>query len=72
MKSLKAGDVVNLERALLFSSNLGGHLVQGHIDSVGTVLGIERVGSAWNLKVEFSEKLAPFMIEKGSIAIDGI
>ena len=70
---LRAGDPVNLERPLTLSSRLGGHLVQGHVDGVGTVTGSERdpAGGAW-LTVETPEDLRPYLVEKGSVCVDGV
>jgi len=68
---LEAGAPVNLERALAADGRLGGHLVQGHVDGVGTV---ERVTphEAWTVvAIAAEERLAPYLVEKGSIAIDG-
>jgi riboflavin synthase len=70
---LGAGDPVNLERPLTLSSRLGGHLVQGHVDGVGTVTGSERdpAGGAW-LTVETPEGLRRYLVEKGSVCLDGV
>ncbi len=69
---LKMGDKVNLERALRLSDRLGGHLVTGHIDGVGRILQIERRESFFLLKLSLPKSLRPFIVEKGSIAVDGI
>lgn len=70
---LAEGDPVNLERPLTLSSRLGGHLVQGHVDDVGEVVGFERTGDggAW-LTVRAPAGLARYLIEKGSVCIDGV
>src|SRR5262245_46317513 len=70
--TLSPGDPVNLERAATLASRLGGHLVQGHVDGVGTVLS-RRADEHWEL-VTFSlpPDLARYVVEKGSIAVDGI
>jgi len=68
----KAGDRVNLERALRLGDRLGGHLVTGHVDGLG-VLKERREGPEHvQLTVELPESLAPLVIEKGSIAVDGV
>lgn len=70
---LRPGDPVNLERALTLASRLGGHLVQGHVDGVGEVTGIERDpdgGTLLTLRVP--EGLLRYVVEKGSIAVDGV
>jgi riboflavin synthase len=70
---LREGDPVNLERPLTLSSRLGGHLVQGHVDGVGEVTVIERGpdGGAW-LTVSAPAELGRYLVEKGSICVDGV
>lgn len=70
---LSEGDPVNLERPLTLSSRLGGHLVQGHVDGVGEVTGIERSpdGGAW-LTVRAPEEVRRYLVHKGSVCVDGI
>jgi riboflavin synthase len=70
---LRAGDPVNLERPLTLSSRLGGHLVQGHVDGVGEVVGLEptREGGAW-LGIRAPAELPRYLIEKGSVCVDGV
>jgi riboflavin synthase len=66
------GVPVNLERAALVGGRLGGHIVQGHIDGTGTVLAV-RPGDAWRVvRFSLSDALAPLVVDKGSIAIDGV
>lgn len=69
---LVAGDPVNLERSVRASDRLGGHLVQGHVDGVGTLL--DRTPSEhWELvRVGLPDRLARYVAEKGSIAVDGV
>lgn len=70
---LPIGSPVNLERALRLGDRLGGHLVSGHIDSVAAVLSFTRCADGdFELVVELPELLAPEVVEKGSIAIDGV
>jgi riboflavin synthase len=66
--SLEAGDPVNLERPVTLLSRLGGHLVQGHVDGVGTVQGREE----GIMTISLPEALRPYVVEKGSIAVDGV
>ncbi len=68
----KPGDRVNLERALSVGSRLGGHFVQGHVDGVGTVLAVTPEGETTRWRFSVPGGLAAFIVEKGSIAIDGI
>jgi len=70
--TLQPGSRVNLERALTLSSHLGGHLVQGHIDGVGSILEINNVGIAHIYRVKAPAELMKYIVAKGSIAIDGI
>jgi riboflavin synthase len=70
--SVEAGERVNLERPLKFEARLGGHFVLGHVDGMGTVARIEPAGDCYWLEVDVPTELAPFLIQKGSIAIDGI
>jgi riboflavin synthase len=69
---LKKGDRVNLERALRLSDRLGGHWVTGHIDGVGRILQKEKQGDFFWLRISSPESLRAFIVEKGSIAVDGI
>lgn len=69
---IKQGDKVNLERALRLSDRLGGHLVQGHVDGIGKILKIERHQRYWLIRIGINQALFHYIIEKGSIAVDGI
>lgn len=69
---LEAAHEVNLEKSLRLSDRLGGHLVQGHVDGVGTVVGFEDVGGSWRLEVEAPAPLAKYIALKGSISVDGV
>ncbi len=68
----KPGRVVNLERALTLSSRLGGHIVQGHVDFTGNVKKISKDSQGVELDISVPEKDMKFIVEKGSIAVDGI
>ncbi len=72
LKFLKVNDIVNLERALALGDRLGGHLVQGHIDTVSTVREIRKTETDFILEINMKSDIRKFMIKKGSIAIDGI
>ncbi len=72
LKSLAVGHPVNLERALTLSSRLGGHMMSGHVDGVGRVKHIETEDIATKMTIQVSPKLTRYMIEKGSIGVDGI
>lgn len=71
-KKIKVGDRVNIERALMLNGRLDGHLVSGHVDCIGTVRGRKPVGNATIITIEVPPSLSPYIIEKGSIAVDGI
>jgi riboflavin synthase len=72
LKSLKSGDKVNLEKSLRLNSLLGGHLVLGHVDGIGKIQ--ERVSkdSSIQFGVEIGAELSRYIVEKGSVAVDGI
>lgn len=70
--SIGVGHRANLERALRASDRLGGHLVQGHIDGLGTVIEVRQDGDAWLIDVEVPAGLVPVCIPLGSITIDGV
>ena len=69
---LKEGDVVNLERCLRPDSRLDGHFVQGHVDATGRVLSITDQDGSWLFRIAFPSSFAGLLIEKGSIALNGI
>jgi riboflavin synthase len=69
---LEAGSQINLELAMKASDRLGGHIVQGHVDGVGDVLSVEEDGFARRLRVGLAPDLLRYVIEKGSIALDGV
>ncbi|MBW2021730.1 MAG: riboflavin synthase [Deltaproteobacteria bacterium] len=70
--SLKQSDRVNLERALRLTDRLGGHLVLGHIDGVGTIIRKQPRQRSWTIRVAMDSALTRYTVEKGSIAIDGV
>jgi riboflavin synthase len=70
--SLQPGQTVNLERPLRAGDRLGGHFVQGHVDAMGTIDDVRRDGDAHWVTISFPNALAPLLIPKGSIAVDGI
>ena len=72
LTGIKVGDEVNLERALRVTDRLGGHLVSGHVDGVGRILKKEQKQRSWMLRFGVGERLLRYVIEKGSVAVDGI
>lgn len=72
LQELGKGSSVNLERALSLSGRLGGHIVSGHIDGVGRVEAFQEEKNAVLMKVSAERKLLRYVVEKGSVALDGI
>jgi riboflavin synthase len=66
------GDRVNLELAMKASDRLGGHIVQGHVDGVGTVAAVEDDGFALRVRVDLTPQLLRYVVDKGSIALNGV
>lgn len=69
---LAQGDVVNLERPMPAAGRFDGHIVQGHVDGVGSVESIAQEGDASRFRISLSDDLSRYTVEKGSIAVDGI
>jgi riboflavin synthase len=69
---LRPGSLVNLELPMRADGRFGGHIVQGHVDGVGRIAAFMREGDNWNLTVEFPASSARYLVEKGSITVDGI
>ena len=69
---LRPGDPVNLERPVTLVSRLGGHLVQGHVDGVGRVLEIDETPSGTVVRIGLSDGLGRYIVDKGSVAVDGV
>jgi riboflavin synthase len=69
---LKSRSLVNLERAMPANGRFGGHMVLGHVDGTGTIESIRPEAEFWWVTVSFPTGLAPYLIHRGSIAIDGI
>ena len=70
--SLKNGSKVNLERAMTLSGRFGGHIVSGHIDGVGSIKSMKKDDNAIILTIEVPRQLMKYIVEKGSVAVDGI
>ncbi len=69
---LSEGDIVNLERAMGSGYRFDGHIVQGHVDQTGRVTHIEEVDGSWLFDFEFDPSTGNFLVEKGSVCIDGV
>jgi len=72
MGRLEVGSQVNLERAMKLSDRIGGHLVSGHVDAIGHVAAIAEEGFSSLMTFELDGGLAPYFVEKGSVAIEGV
>ena len=72
LKNLSPGDEVNLERALKLQDRLGGHIVSGHIDGVGTISNYEKEDNAVWITIAASSDILKYIVQKGSITIDGV
>lgn len=72
LESLKVGDVVNLERAMIMNTRLDGHIVQGHVDQVGKCIKKEEQNGSWSFVFEYTLNRENVIVEKGSICINGI
>ncbi len=68
----KRGTVVNLERCLRFDGRLDGHIVQGHVDTIGRCTMVTEKNGSWEYRISFDKKFAALVIEKGSISLNGI
>jgi riboflavin synthase len=72
LSAVAVGDVLNLERPLSADGRLDGHFVQGHVDATAEVLTVEQVGEDWVFTFSLPEDVARYVVEKGSITVDGI
>lgn len=70
--AVSVGDRVNLERAMSMDGRFDGHLVQGHVDTVARINDVSGVGEDWVYRFELPDHVARYVVEKGSIAVDGI
>lgn len=69
---LQVGSIVNMERAARLGDHMGGHLVSGHVDGIGTVTAVGKDSDGWNVSVRIPKSLRRYLIEKGSICLDGV
>jgi riboflavin synthase len=70
--ALAPGSLVNLERPMRADARVGGHFVQGHVDATGMIESLRQEGESYWLTVTYPPMLAPYIVRKGSIAVDGI
>jgi riboflavin synthase len=72
LRFLRRGAPVNLERALRWGDSLSGHFVMGHVDGIARAMAIARSGNSWTMRFSVPRGLAPFVVPKGSVALDGV
>lgn len=72
LSRLKIGAKVNLERAVTPNTRLGGHIVQGHVDSRGKFVSAMQSGDFWTIRVSFPKEIGQYLVYKGSISVEGI
>lgn len=72
LRKLSVGARVNLERAVMPTTRLGGHIVQGHVDARGKFLGAAQNGDFWTVRVSFPKEIGQYLVYKGSISVEGI
>ncbi|HEY0544747.1 MAG TPA: riboflavin synthase [Pyrinomonadaceae bacterium] len=70
--SLRAGSVVNLERAVTPQTRLGGHIVQGHVDARGSFVSATDHGGSWTVRIAYPPEMARYFVYKGSVTVEGI
>ena len=71
-KKKKVGSILNLEKSLKFGDEIAGHFIQGHVDDTGKVLFVKKNKNSWIFWVSIKEKFKKYLINKGSIAINGV
>ena len=71
-KSLKKGNVINLEKPLKYGQRISGHFVQGHIDTTSRVKKIRHLGKSWLINFKLSNRYKKYLVQKGSITINGV
>lgn len=69
---VRVGDPLDLERPMAASGRFDGHLVQGHVDGVGSIVSIEPEGTARRIRISAPVSLSPYLVEKGSVTVDGV
>jgi riboflavin synthase len=71
-QGLEGGRAVNLEKSLQVSDRIGGHIVAGHVDGVGTVVAFDDLGGSFRLEIEIASELSRYVARKGSVTVDGV
>ena len=72
LSKLKKGDLVNVERALLLTDRIGGHIVAGHIDGIGVITKIVKRGDSFEFNFQVNDEISRYIVEKGSVAVNGV
>ena len=71
-KNIKVGQYINIEKSLHYGKKISGHFIQGHVDTTSKVLSIKVVDRSWNVFFSLNKKYKKFIVEKGSISINGV
>jgi len=71
-KFLRKGDIINLEKPIKYGERISGHFVQGHVDTTSTIKKIDIIGKSWFIYFNLKKKYIKYLIEKGSITINGV
>ena len=71
-KSINRGDIINIEKSIIYGQRISGHFVQGHVDTTSLVKKIHFIGKSWVVDFHVPRKYRKYLIEKGSIAINGV
>ena len=71
-KYSKIGDIINLEKSIKFGEPISGHIIQGHVDTTSQIRKIKFVGKSWYIDMKVSKKYRSYLIQKGSISINGV
>ena len=71
-KTSKSGDIINLEKSLKYGNRISGHFVQGHVDATCRIEKIDCIGKSWFINFKLDKKYKKYLIQKGSIAINGV
>lgn len=71
-KNSRVGENINLEKSIAFGKRISGHYLQGHIDSTSKILKIKKIGKTWFIKFSTNKKDMKYLVEKGSIGINGV
>jgi riboflavin synthase len=72
LKEKRTGNRVNIERAMKSDGRFGGHIVMGHVDGIGTIVGMKKEGDSIRLEIEIPSNISRYIVKKGSVAVDGI